>query len=316
MWERIEQDYSIGKRLKGRCKVWAAGHGFIERDDGKRDVFVHQTQLQKQGHRSLRVGEFVEFELQTKPNGRKQAVRVTGPGGVDVIGNDLPINSQFWLNQPNKYNFDTRLNYDTEVLREYDRRCRNGDRRMYQSINDTFSLRRFKGKCKRWAKGYGFITFDDGLEDIFVHQSQIKKRGFRSLQPGELVEFDIERNSHGKPQAVRVTGPFGREVIGGENSHFQSKRIDRNGMFGLPSSYLRNYPLEGLLLEDLYPLKNLQSPDASYQHNWQRSMLRGLPEYFGLDNCPPSVPYITGESHTPEFLDNVISPHAPSSCGF
>jgi len=45
--------------LTGTCKVWNKGFGFIRRDDGGPDIFVHQTQLQKTGFRSLAVGEAV-----------------------------------------------------------------------------------------------------------------------------------------------------------------------------------------------------------------------------------------------------------------
>lgn len=81
-----------GGRLKGVCKNWSKGYGFITRDDGGGDVFVHQTQIQKQGFRSLMVGEAVEFEMEAKADGRMQAVRVTGPGGCDVKGGERPHN--------------------------------------------------------------------------------------------------------------------------------------------------------------------------------------------------------------------------------
>lgn len=52
------------------------------------------------------------------------------------------------------------------------------------------------------AKGYGFITRPDG-EDLFVHFSSIQGTGYRSLQEGQPVEFDIERGAKGL-QAVNV----------------------------------------------------------------------------------------------------------------
>jgi CspA family cold shock protein len=50
------------------------------------------------------------------------------------------------------------------------------------------------------AKGYGFIAQDSG-EDIFVHYSAIKGEGFRTLNEGDKVEFDIQQGDKGKHAA-------------------------------------------------------------------------------------------------------------------
>ena len=59
------------------------------------------------------------------------------------------------------------------------------------------------------TKGFGFITRDDDGEDVFVHQSGIQAEGFRSLEDGSSVEFDILETEDGKTKAVDVTGPNG-----------------------------------------------------------------------------------------------------------
>jgi len=52
------------------------------------------------------------------------------------------------------------------------------------------------------AKGYGFITRDMG-EDVFVHYSAVSGDGFRTLEEGTRVEFDIEKTDKGL-QATNV----------------------------------------------------------------------------------------------------------------
>jgi CspA family cold shock protein len=52
-------------------------------------------------------------------------------------------------------------------------------------------------------KGYGFIEQEDG-PDVFVHHSGIDGAGFKTLQEGDKVTFDIEQGAKG-PSAVNVT---------------------------------------------------------------------------------------------------------------
>ncbi|MBS3797972.1 MULTISPECIES: transcription antiterminator/RNA stability regulator CspE [unclassified Pseudoalteromonas] len=55
------------------------------------------------------------------------------------------------------------------------------------------------------AKGFGFITPTDGGKDVFVHfRAIVAEGGFRTLQEGQQVEFNVEEGAKG-PQASDVT---------------------------------------------------------------------------------------------------------------
>ena len=52
-------------------------------------------------------------------------------------------------------------------------------------------------------KGYGFITPDDGSADVFVHFSSIAVEGYKNLEEGQKVEFEVTQGQKG-PQAASV----------------------------------------------------------------------------------------------------------------
>lgn len=63
-----------------------------------------------------------------------------------------------------------------------------------------------RGKVKWFsnAKGYGFIQAEDTEQDIFVHYSSIESEGYRSLNEGDDVEFELVDSPKG-PKAEGVT---------------------------------------------------------------------------------------------------------------
>ena len=92
---------SQGKKVTGTCKWFNSikGFGFLAVDDGSEDVFVHQSEIHAEGFRNLAEGEKLEFEIVDQDNGKKKAIKVTGPNGDYVKGQPKPQN-----NYNNNYN--------------------------------------------------------------------------------------------------------------------------------------------------------------------------------------------------------------------
>ena len=78
---------------------------------------------------------------------------------------------------------------------------RTGDFRQDEVQNNVST----KGKVKWFndAKGFGFITPEDGSPDVFVHFSAISGEGFKSLAENDVVEFDVVPSEKG-PKAANV----------------------------------------------------------------------------------------------------------------
>ena len=75
--------------------------------------------------------------------------------------------------------------------------------------NSDFNNSRFNTQ-----KGFGFIDPDGDGPDVFVHQTDIKADGFRSLADGENVEYVPQEDAQGRLKATKVTGPGGENVQG------------------------------------------------------------------------------------------------------
>ncbi|EQD07933.1 'Cold-shock' DNA-binding domain protein [Neisseria meningitidis NM151] len=62
------------------------------------------------------------------------------------------------------------------------------------------------------AKGFGFITPDEGGEDLFAHFSAINMEGFKTLKEGQRVSFDVTTGPKGK-QAANIRTPIPARLI-------------------------------------------------------------------------------------------------------
>jgi CspA family cold shock protein len=96
-------------------------------------------------------------------------------------------------------------------------------------------MARSTGKVKWFSqeKGYGFIQQDSG-PDVFVHHSQIQSKGFRTLNEGERVEFDVIEEPKGlKAQNVtrldESAGGSESSSSGGGRRSFEERGAGRGG---------------------------------------------------------------------------------------
>jgi cold shock protein len=73
-------------------------------------------------------------------------------------------------------------------------------------MNEAKEHERLKGTVKWFnnGKGFGFLGRDDGAADVFVHFTAIAGAGYKSLEEGDRVEFEIVQGQKG-PQAANVT---------------------------------------------------------------------------------------------------------------
>ena len=77
---------------------------------------------------------------------------------------------------------------------------------MSDTITANADTEKFSGTVKWFndAKGFGFITPDNGGEDLFAHFSSIQMNGFKTLKEGQRVLFEVAQGPKGQ-QALNIT---------------------------------------------------------------------------------------------------------------
>jgi CspA family cold shock protein len=143
------------------------GFGFIVRDDGGEDVFVHISAVEQAGLTDLADGQPLEFTLVDR-GGRISATNLRIEGEPMAVERSGPSAD-----------------------------C--GPQRQLTGEKASGTVKFFNA-----MKGFGFIQRDDGQPDAFVHISAVERAGIPALNEGDRLEFEIEVDRRGKYAAVNL----------------------------------------------------------------------------------------------------------------
>ena len=215
------------------------GFGFLSPDDGTPDLFVHASALVDDGsYRGLQEGERVAYEVVDGERGPQAAeVRPLRDGAAP----GRPQGTVSWFDADKGFGFVSPYDGGPDLFAHHSAirestgyRClEEGARVEFDVVEgdrgpqaaDIVPVRdaprspgagpsRTSGTVKRFdvEKGFGFLSPDDGGRDVFVHwTSLVDDGGFRTLEQGQRVEFDVVQGDRG-PQAADVT-PLDRTPV-------------------------------------------------------------------------------------------------------
>jgi CspA family cold shock protein len=156
------------------------GFGFIVRDDGGEDVFVHISAVEQAGLTGLAEGQPLEFTLVDR-GGRISATNLR------IEGEPMPVQERSDAAGPGGPRGAGGPG------------GAGGPQRQLTGEKATGTVKFFNA-----MKGFGFISRDDGQPDAFVHISAVERAGLPSLNEGDRVEFELEIDRRGKTAAVNL----------------------------------------------------------------------------------------------------------------
>jgi len=153
------------------------GFGFIVRDDGGEDVFVHISAVEQAGLTGLAEGQPLEFTLVDR-GGRISAT------DLKIEGDPLPVPERAAPREDGGFGGGDR----------------GGPQRQLTGEKASGTVKFFNA-----MKGFGFISRDDGQPDAFVHISAVERAGMVSLNEGDRLAFELEVDRRGKTAAVNLS---------------------------------------------------------------------------------------------------------------
>ena len=153
------------------------GFGFVVRDDGGEDVFVHISAVEQAGLTGLAEGQPLGFTLVDR-GGRISAT------DLKIDGEPMPVEDR----GPPRDRGDRGPGGG------------GGPQRQLTGEKATGTVKFFNA-----MKGFGFIQRDDGQPDAFVHISAVERAGMTNLNEGDRLEFELEVDRRGKYAAVNLT---------------------------------------------------------------------------------------------------------------
>ena len=160
----------------------AKGFGFVVRDDGGEDVFVHISAVEQIGLRELAEGQKLSFTL-TDRNGRISATDLVIEG--DIIEPKSRPERSFDGPRGGGYGDSPRGG--------------GGEARENDGTRYEGTVKFFNGQ-----KGFGFVQRDDGQPDAFVHISAVERSGMGTLNENQRISFELEMDRRGKQAATSI----------------------------------------------------------------------------------------------------------------